>query len=88
MTGKAKPYVRKVTLPIPKYWYKLATVAGSQQACLMEKALRERIGRLGMSYFSIGHAGGSWDVMGDSGRTAMDEGELRDIRAVAAQIRV
>ena len=88
MTGRAKPYVRKGAPPIPKYWYKLVTVSDSQQAFLMEKALRGRIVGLGMSYFTIGREGGSWDVMGDSGRTAMDDGELRDVRAVAAQIRV
>ena len=88
MTEKAKPNVRKVKLPIPKYWYVLATVAGSRQARLMEDGLRERIGRAGLSYFTIGREGGRWDVMGDSGVTAMDDSELQNVRSVAAQIRL
>jgi hypothetical protein len=84
---KPKPPGRKVKPPIPRYRYKLATVSCSQQACLMEKALRERLGRLGLSYFTIGHEGGSCDVMDDSGTTAMDDSELRNARAVAAQIK-
>jgi hypothetical protein len=86
MIQKAKPPIRKTKPPTPRYHYKLATVSGSQQACLMEKALWERLSRLRLSYFTIGHEGGSYDVMGDSGSIALADGDLLDARAVAAQI--
>jgi hypothetical protein len=40
------------------------------EARLMEKALREPLGGMGMSFFAIGHEDGSYDVMGDSGANA------------------
>lgn len=86
MTEKAKQPIKKIKPPIPRYHYKLATVSGSQAACRMEKALRERLSGLGLSFFAIGHEGGSYDVMGDSGAIALDDGDLRDARAVVAQI--
>jgi hypothetical protein len=60
-------------------------VSDSQQAHLTEKALWERLGRLRLSYFTIGREGGSYDVMGDSGTSALNEGDLQDARAAAAQ---
>lgn len=85
--AKPKPPMRKVKPPVPKYHYNLATVSGSQQAGLMEKVLRERLGGLGLSFFAIGREGGTYDVMGDSGSNALEDSALRDVRAVAAQIK-
>ena len=86
MMGKAKPPIRKVKPPIPKYYYQLATVLSSQQANSMEKALRERLNGLGLSFFAVCHASGSCDVMGDSGVSPLKAADLRNARAVAAQI--
>jgi len=86
MPEKAKPPIKKVKPPVPKYHYKLASVSGSQAACRMEKALREQLTGLGLSFFAIGHEGGSYDVMGDSGANALAESDLRDARAAAAKI--
>ena len=86
MTESAKPPVRHIKPPIPRYHYNLATVSGSRQARLMEDALRERLTEMGVSLFAIGHEDGSYDVMGDSGVSALDDRDLRDARAVAAQI--
>ena len=88
MTKKQwKSPIPKNKPPIPRYQYNLATVSGSQQARLMEKALRERLGGLGLSFFAIGHADGSYDIMGDSRTNALDDRYLRDARAVATQIK-
>jgi hypothetical protein len=86
MAERTKPPMRKPKPPAPKYHYKLATVAGSQQARLMEDALRGPLSGLGLSYFAIGHEDGSYDVMGDSGSSALADGDLRSARAVAAKI--
>jgi hypothetical protein len=86
VTERAKPPIKTIKPPIPRYHYKLASVSGSQAACRMESALRERLSGLGLSFFAIGHEGGIYDVMGDSGANALDDGGLRDARAVAAQI--
>jgi hypothetical protein len=83
---RAKPPMKKVKPPIPRYRYKLVTVSSSQQACLMEKALWTQLRRMGLSYFAIGHEGGSYDVMGDSGMNALNDDDLLEARAVAAQI--
>ncbi len=86
MMEKPKPPLKKVKPPVPKYHYKLASVSGSQEAGRMEKALRERLGGLGLSFFAIGHESGSYDVMGDSGANPLTDNDLRDARAVAAKI--
>ena len=86
VTGKAKPHIKTIKPPIPRYHYKLATASGSQAASRMETALREQLSGLGLSFFSIGHENGSYDVMGDSGANALKDGDLRNARAVAAKI--
>jgi len=86
VTNKAKPPVKAIKPPIPKYHYKLATVSGSQAACRMETALREQLSGLGLSFFAIGYESGSYDVMGDSGAIALDDAGLSNARTVAAQI--
>lgn len=78
--------MRKVKPPVIRYHYKLVTVSDSLQARTMEKALWEQLSRFGLSYFTIGHEGGSYDVMCDSGASALDASVLVDARAVAAQI--
>ncbi len=80
MKGKEKP-------PIPKYYYKLAKVSGSQEAGGMETALRERLQGSGLSFFAICHKSGSCDVMGDSGASPLKDAALRNARAVAAKIK-
>ena len=87
VTQIAKPPVRKVKPPVPRYHYSLATVSGSQQANRMEKTLREQLSGLGLSFFAVGHEGGTYDVMGDSGSAALGDDALRDARAVAARIK-
>ena len=84
---KAKPPIRKIKPPIPRYHYKLATVSGSHAANRMENELRERLSGLGLSFFAIGHESGSYDVMGDSGAIALADGDLKDARAVVAKIK-
>jgi hypothetical protein len=85
----AKPsIVKKVKPPIPRYRYKLVTVAGSQAANRMENSLREKLNGLTLSYFAIGHESGSYDVMGDSGTSPLCDSDLRNARAVAAQIKL
>ena len=86
MIGKAQPPAKKVKPPIPKYYYQLATVLSSRQANNMEKALREQLTGLGLSFFAVCHASGSCDVMGDSGGKPLEEADLRNARAVAAKI--
>jgi len=88
MQGAKPPIVKKIKPPIPRYRYKLVTVSGSQAACRMENALRERLTGLTLSYFAIGHESGSYDVMGDSGTSALGDDDLRDARAVAARITI
>jgi hypothetical protein len=88
MKPPMKPPMRKVKPPVPKYRYKLVTVTGSQAAGRMETALRERLsGRFGVSLFSICHVNGACDVMGDSGERPLDDANLRDMRAVVAEIK-
>lgn len=87
MIPKGTPPVKKIKPPVPRYHYKLATVSGSQAASRMEDALRDRLSELSLSYFAIGHEGGSYDVMGDSGAKALEDGDLANARAVAAQFK-
>jgi hypothetical protein len=87
MKPPLKPPLKKVKPPTPRYHYSLATVTGSQQARRMENALREPLSEMGLSFFSIGHEDGSYDVMGDSGDSALNDGALRSARAVAAKIK-
>ena len=77
------PYIKP---PTPLFHYRLATVSGPQAAIRMENALRERLTGLRLSYFAIGHEGGSYDVMGDSGTSPLADDDLRAAQAVAAQI--
>jgi hypothetical protein len=87
MMERAKPPVRKIKPPTPRFHYSLAKVTGSQEARLMENALREPLRGMGLSFFAIGHEDGSYDVMGDSGASALADGDLRSARAVAAHIK-
>jgi len=87
MIENAKPPVRKIKPPTPRYHYKLVRVTGSQEAHLMEKALREQLGEMGFSLFAIGHTDGSYDVMADSGGAAASDSVLRAARAFAARVR-
>jgi hypothetical protein len=82
-----KSWAKKVKPPVPKYHYKLVTVEGSQQAHVMQKALREQVEYLGLSLFAIGHESGIYDVMGDSGASPLEDSVLRKARAIAAQIK-
>ena len=86
MIGRAPPPVKKIKPPVPKYYYQLATVVSPQHANSMEKALRQRLDGLGLSFFAVCHASGSCDVMGDSGGRPLEEADLRTARAVAAKI--
>lgn len=86
MNEKAKPFNMSAKPPTPRYHYKLATVSGSQAASRMENALRKRLTEISMTYFAIGHEGGSYDVMGDSGGHALAVDSLQNALAVAAQI--
>lgn len=86
MIGKTRPPMRVAKPPIPRFQYKLVTVAGSQAASRMEKALRERLSEIGLTYFAIGHENGSYDVMGDSGLNALADNHLLNAKAVAAKI--
>ena len=88
MTETAKPPIRKVKPPIPRYHYALVTVSGSKQASLMERSLREPLSGFGLSLLAIGHEDGSYDVMGDSGSAALKDGDLRHARAIAARIKL
>ena len=90
MAETAKPPIKryKEKPPVPKFHYKLVTVTGSQAAGRMETALQERLaGRFGVSLFSICHANGACDVMGDSGKAALAREHLKEVRAIATQIR-
>ena len=83
-----QPPAKSVKPPTPRYHYKLATVSGSIEASHMETALRERLRGLGLGLglFAIGHEGGTYDVMGDSGMCALADADLRVVRAAAAKI--
>jgi hypothetical protein len=83
---KTQPPAKQAKPPTPRYHYKLATVSGSIEASRMETALRERLCGLGLGFFAIGHEGGSYDVMGDSGMCALADADLRVVRAAAAKI--
>ena len=86
MIGRTPPPTKKVKPPVPKYYYQLATVVSPQHANSMEKALRQRLDGLGLSFFAVCHASGSCDVMGDSGGKPLEPADLLNARAVAAQI--
>jgi hypothetical protein len=88
MTERAKPPVRKIKPPTPRFHYSLAKVTGSQEARLMENALREPLRGMGLSFFAIGHEDGSYDVMGDSGSRALEDAVLQGARAVADKIKM
>jgi hypothetical protein len=87
VTEIAKPPVKKIKVPTPRFHYSLATVAGSQEANLMQRALRGQLTEMGVSLFAIGHEDGNYDVMGDSGAVALKDDDLRDARAMADKIK-
>lgn len=87
MIGRPQPPIKKAKPPVPKYHYQLATVLSPLLANNMEKALRQRLDGLGLSFFAVCHVGGTCDVMGDSGGKPLEEAELRNARAVAARIK-
>jgi hypothetical protein len=86
--NKPKPPGKQAKPPTPRYHYKLATVEGSREASRMETSLRERLRGLGLGlgFFAIGHEGGSYDVMGDSGMCALADADLRAVRAAVAEL--
>ncbi len=86
MAPKGRPPVKAIKPPVPKYHYKLATVKGSKEASRMETALRNRLSEEGMSFFAIGHEGGSYDVMGDSGSNPLDDANLLNVQALATRL--
>jgi len=73
--------------PIPRYHYKLAKVSCSLEAGRMETALRERLEGSGLTFFAICHQRAGCHVMGDSGRVPLEDAALRNVRAVAAEIK-
>jgi hypothetical protein len=83
---RTQPPVKPVKPPVPKYFYRLATVVSPQHANNMERALRTRLDGFGLSFFAVCHPSGSCDVMGDSGGRPMEPADLVKARAVAAQI--
>lgn len=72
--------------PVPKYHYKLITVASSREAERTETALRDRLRNLGMTFFTLCRPDGTYDVMGDSGSCSLSEVALANARKAAAEL--
>lgn len=87
MANNVRP-TKPVKLPPPRYHYKLITVEGSPAACRMESALREQLTGVRLSFFSTCRRDcATYQVMGDSGASPLDEDSLKRARLLAAEIK-